>query len=99
MKQNTKRTPAKGTSRRVVIVPCEKDHVFEQIIYIVRDEWASKHSVTADCILQEAEELIRSEPDSDHDREERTAFPHPMQVILFLIVLLFLIIILFLRFS
>ena len=33
MKQNTKRIPVKGTSRRIVIVPGETDSVFEKMIF------------------------------------------------------------------
>ena len=99
MKQNTKRIPAKGTSRRVVIVPCDHDSVFEQVIYIVRDEWASKRGITADHILREAEELIRLDSENDDENIPRSWFPHPLLLLLLLILFLFLAVLIYLRFS
>ncbi len=98
MKQNTKRIPAKGTSRRVVIVPCDHDSVFEQVIYIVRDEWASKRGITADHILREAEELIRLDSENDDENTPRSWFPHPLLLLLFLFLFLFLAVLIYLRF-
>lgn len=61
MKQNTKRIPAKGISRRVVIVRGETDSVFEQIIYIVRDDCLSGKGVSADSVLREAVQSLHME--------------------------------------
>ena len=65
MKQNTKRIPVKGTSRRVVIVKGENDSVFDQIIYIVRDDCLSGKGVSADRILHEAVQSLHSEREDD----------------------------------
>lgn len=99
MKQNLNRATVKGTSRRVVIVPCGNDSVFEQVIYIVRDEWATGRGITADHILQEAEALIRSESAPVEEKESEPVFPHPLLLLLFLFFLLFLVILVYLRFS
>ena len=73
MKQHTRRIPAKGTSRRVVIVPGLEDSMFEQIIYIVRDDRASQSGVSAEHILREAEDMLKSESD-ELPQEERSPF-------------------------
>ena len=65
MKQNTKRIPVKGTSRRVVIVKGENDSVFDQIIYIVRDDCISGKGVSADRILHEAVQSIHAEHEDE----------------------------------
>ena len=58
MKQRLNSSSLKGVSRRVVIIPCGSDSVFEQILCIVRDEKLVQHGVTAETILQEAQLLI-----------------------------------------
>ena len=67
MRQNTKRIPAKGTARRVVIVRGENDSVFEQIIYIVRDECLTGGGVSAEHVLREAMQTLRQEPVSEEE--------------------------------
>ena len=67
MKQNTKRIPAKGTSRRVVIVRGETDSVFEQIIYIVRDDCLSGKGVSADNVLREAMQSLHLEKEENKE--------------------------------
>lgn len=62
---------AKGTSRRVVIVPCEDDSVFEQIICVVRADPTNRHDVTAESILQEAEMLLMPENSEEGEEEPR----------------------------
>ena len=68
MKQNTKRIPAKGTSRRVVIVRGEDDSLFEQIIYVVRDDCLSGKGVSADRVLREAVRALHSESGDDEEK-------------------------------
>ena len=61
MNQKTKRIPAKGTSRRVVIVRGDADSLFEQVIYIVRDDRVTGTGVSADHVLREAIRSIEQE--------------------------------------
>lgn len=65
MRHRIKESSVKGTSRRVVIIPCEKDSVFEQILCIVRDEQFAQIGVTAETILQEAQSLISEQENDD----------------------------------
>ncbi len=86
MKQNTKRIPAKGTSRRVVIVRGEADSVFEQIIYIVRDDCLSGKGVSADSVLREAVQSIHLE----HEEDQGDPSMRFSRVLLFLLIIAFL---------
>lgn len=83
MKQNTKRIPVKGTSRRVVIVKGENDSVFDQIIYIVRDDCISGKGVSADRILHEAVQSIRAEHE-DEAEESSILFSRVLLVLVIL---------------
>ena len=74
MRQHTRRIPAKGTSRRVVIVPGSEDSLFEQIICIVRDDRAAQDGVSADSVLREAESMLRVEPEQPAEETKR----HPL---------------------
>lgn len=83
MKQNTKRIPAKGTSRRVVIVRGEDDSLFEQIIYVVRDDRVSGTGVSAEHVLREAVRTI------EHETAIEEPEPHPFvfsRILLMLVV-------------
>ncbi|MBQ9044925.1 MAG: hypothetical protein IJ112_03150 [Oscillospiraceae bacterium] len=48
---------AKGVSRRIVVVPGEESSVYEQIIYVVRDD-AARSGITAQAVLQEAQRCL-----------------------------------------
>ena len=72
MRQNTKRIPAKGASRRVVIVRGEDDSMFEQIIYIVRDNRVTGTGVSAEHVLREAVRSLEQDP------EEEALEAHPL---------------------
>lgn len=51
--------PVKGLSRRVVVVrPEEEEALFEQIIYIVRDDALTQPGVSAAEVLRQAEEAV-----------------------------------------
>lgn len=69
MRQNTKRVPVKGTSRRIVIVPGEEGGVFEQIIYVVRDEAFLQKGVTAEHVLQEAMLSLKQQDAADESED------------------------------
>lgn len=87
MRQKIGRIPAKGTSRRVVIVPGEEDGLFEQIICVVRDDQASQRGVTAETILREAQDLLQIQ---ELDEEERPRLFSGVVLILMLTALLLL---------
>ena len=86
MKQKTKWVPAKGTSRRVVIVRGENDSVFEQIIYIVRDDCVSGKGVSSDLIMREAIQSLDSE--NEDDKNQSSFLFSRLMLVLVLIVLL-----------
>ena len=87
MKQNTKRIPAKGTSRRVVIVRGDNDSVFEQIIYIVRDDCLTGNGVSAEHVLREAVQSIHLNREEDCPEEEPKLYS---RVLLVLVIIAFL---------
>ena len=61
MKQRFTFSALKGTSRRVVIIPCSSDSIFEQILCVVRDEEFTQRGVSAESVLKEAQSLIEYE--------------------------------------
>lgn len=87
MRQRAGRTPVKGISRRVVIVPGEEDSVFEQIICVVKDDSLSQRGVTAEHILREAEELLRLQ-DLEEPNEQPSRLFSGVVLILMLIAFL-----------
>ena len=48
---------AKGVSRRVVVVPAKDHPLYDQVIYVVKDEAASR-GVTAQEVLREAQRCL-----------------------------------------
>ena len=87
MKQHTRRIQAKGTSRRVVIVPGDEDGLFGQIIYVVRDDAASQRGVSAEEILRQARESLGRDPEPGEERE-RVLFSRPVLVLVMIALLL-----------
>ena len=53
----------KGISRQVIVVHAPEPKLFEQAIFILKDEAVGKEGVTDDLLLQEAEKLIRASCD------------------------------------
>ena len=51
---------ARGVSRRIVVVPADDNQIYEKVIYIVRDDAASR-GVTAQEVLREAQSLLLPE--------------------------------------
>lgn len=88
MKQNTRRIPAKGTSRRVVIVPGENDSVFEQVIYIVRDDCLTERGVSAEKVLHEAMQSIQQETIFHESTEEPALFSRLLLILVLIAFLL-----------
>ena len=82
MKQNTKRIPAKGTSRRVVIVPGEDGSMFEQIIYIVKDDCLSEKGVSVEHVLREAIQSLQSESAERDSRVSSASFTRVLVVLI-----------------
>ena len=62
---------AHGVSRRVVVVDAAESPLFEQIIYIVRDDAASG-GVTAADLMQQARDAIGSVPSLPRPRRQRS---------------------------
>lgn len=53
----------KGISRQVIVVHAPEPKLFEQAIFILKDEAVGKEGVTDDLLLQEAQKLIRAPGD------------------------------------
>ena len=53
----------KGISRQVIVVHAPEPKLFEQAIFILKDNALGKEGVTDDLLLQEAQKLIRSSDD------------------------------------
>lgn len=53
----------KGISRQVIVVHAPEPKLFEQAIFILKDDALRKEGVTDDLLLQEAQKLIRSSGD------------------------------------
>ena len=54
----------KGISRQVIVVHAPEPKLFEQAIFILKDDALHQDGVTDDLMLQEAQKLIRSSGDS-----------------------------------
>ena len=50
----------KGNSRQVIMVHAPETELFEQVIFILRDEVVSSGGITDEALLKEARRLIRS---------------------------------------
>ena len=53
----------KGISRQVIVVHAPEPKLFEQAIFILKDDAVGKEGVTDDLLLQEAQKLIRASSD------------------------------------
>lgn len=51
---------AQGVSRRIVVVPAQENALYEKVIYVVRDDAASR-GVTAQEVLKEAQMILKQE--------------------------------------
>ncbi len=54
----------KGISRQVIVVHAPEPKLFEQAIFILKDDALGHDGVTDDQLLQEAKKLIRSSGDA-----------------------------------
>lgn len=99
MKQNTKRIPVKGTSRRVVIVRGEDHSVFEQIIYVVRDECLAEQGVSAEFVLREAIQSLQDDAVTDDIEEKPSPFFRVLLLLLLISFLLSMGILIYLHFN
>ena len=97
MKQNTKRLPIKGTSRRVVIVQGEEDSIFEQIVYFVRDDRLSGKGISADMIFREAVDSLQSETEENAEGGSSLLFSRVLFVLVLTAFVLTIGILLYLR--
>lgn len=50
----------KGISRQVIVVQAPEPKMFEQAIFILKDEALGKEGVTEDVLLKEADRLLSS---------------------------------------
>ena len=60
----------KGISRQVIVVQAPEPKLFEQAIFILKDDALGQDGITDDLLLQEAQKLIRS----SCDRKKRRLF-------------------------
>ena len=58
----------KGISRQVIVVHAPEPKLFEQAIFILKDDALRKDGITDDLLLQEARKLIRTSNDSKKRR-------------------------------
>ena len=56
----------KGISRQVIVVDAPEPKLFEQAIFILKDEVLAQEGVTDEALLKEAKQLLRH-----HDRSNR----------------------------
>ena len=54
----------KGISRQVIVVQSTDKQLFDQAIFILRDDAVGKHAVTDDALLREANRLLVSKKHS-----------------------------------
>lgn len=50
----------KGVSRQVIVVQSPEPKMFEQAIFILKEDALSQEGITDDALLQEAKRLLRS---------------------------------------
>lgn len=98
MKQNTKRLPIKGTSRRVVIVRGEDDSMFEQIVYFVRDDYLSGRGISAEMVLREAIDSLQPKAAEESSEESSMSFPKVLLILMLIAFVLAIGILLYLHF-
>lgn len=98
MRQNTKRIPVKGTSRRIVIVRGDEDSLFEKVVYIVRDDRLAERGVTADRVLMEAIQAVQNETISERSDDESPLFSKLVLILVIIVFLLTASILLYLHF-
>lgn len=53
----------KGISRQVIVVEAPEPKLFDQAIFILKDEVVGKQGVTEDMLLKEATRMINRAPD------------------------------------
>ena len=58
----------KGISRQVIVVHAPDQKLFDQAIFILKDEAVGKEGVTDEMLLKEADKLLRS---SGHGKKKR----------------------------
>ena len=65
----------KGISRQVIVVNAPEPKLFEQAIFILKDDVLGRDGVTDDLLLQEAQKLIRA---SGKDKKRRLLLYGPL---------------------
>ena len=66
----------KGISKQVIVVHSPEPQMFEQAIFILKDEAVGKNGVTDDALLREAKRLISSHGTGNKRRNQY--FPGPV---------------------
>lgn len=89
MKQRLRSTALKGTSHRVVIISCDEDSIFEQILCVVKDDTLSQQGMTAESILQEARTLLGGEDSDLSDQDSKHGENALRTIILLCLIMLF----------
>ncbi len=65
----------KGISRQVIVVDAPEPKLFEQAIFILKEEILEQDGVTDEALLKEAKQLLRSR---DTDRGKSVRLPGPV---------------------
>ncbi len=68
----------KGVSKRVVVVRFPDTRVFEQAIFIVREDGAARHGISADNVLHEACKIADGYVQRNRRLPKRMRFPPPV---------------------
>lgn len=64
----------KGVSRRVIVIKSPDKHVFEEAIFIVKEE-ALRKGVTRDELVREAQEVANEYLSSNRNKKRRRKIP------------------------
>ena len=63
----------KGVSKQVIVVNSSERELFDQAIFILSDEAVRKNGVTDECLLAEANKLMRGHGRADRKPDYRIA--------------------------
>lgn len=63
----------KGISRQVIVVDAPEPKLFDQAIFILKEEALNQEGITDEALLKEAKQLLRN-----HNRERKRVIPGPV---------------------
>ena len=63
----------KGISRQVIVVDAPEPKLFDQAIFILKEEAMNQEGITDEALLKEAKQLLHN-----HDRKGKWVIPGPL---------------------